>query len=592
MGMVRLGRARLRPSQRSRRFSAAAVAAVVVLVGLVGTPGSAESPSVVAATINVGDSPVGVAISPDGGTAYVANSGSDSVSIIDTASNSVAATVATGIRPVGLAVSPDGSSVYVANAGSQSVSVIDASSGTLVQIIPLGDVPWSVAITPDGSSAWVATSPPVGPPSRFYVYVIDTGSLQVTQSVLAGMSSPSDGVALAISGSMAYVTSPGTGGVEVIDTITATTRGVGIPIGMKPTGVATGLRYGYVTSSDNDTATVVDTSTQTVTQSVTVGPRPSGVAVTPDGSTVYVANSGGSSVSVLDTSDNSVADTVTVGADPTGVAVAPSGDAVYVTNRGDGTVSVLVPPDRTVTFDANGGSGSMAAQSGKSPASLDTNTFTRTGFTFAGWNTAADGSGTAYDDGEVYDFADSVTLYAQWLQVPPAPPSAPPASAPSTGPDQPASSQPASSPPPTGRTPTTRPRTQLTIKYAVGKRQRLRVGRNVRLVKAVVGSPAAQSQVSPTGMAEPRSSSVIRVRTGCYLEGMRLTGRDRRTNCGITTRTTDRTAVVRARPRCAADLSIRTRIVAKSPGARAATWTRQWRMQKMPDVVCSLNGTG
>jgi len=68
----------------------------------------------------------------------------------------------------------------------------------------------------------------------------------------------------------------------------------------------------------------------------------------------------------------------------------------------------------TVTFDANGGSGTTAAQTASSPTALTTNGFTRAGYTFAGWNTAADGSGTAYADGVSYAFTSSATLYAQW----------------------------------------------------------------------------------------------------------------------------------------------------------------------------------
>ena len=70
-----------------------------------------------------------------------------------------------------------------------------------------------------------------------------------------------------------------------------------------------------------------------------------------------------------------------------------------------------------VTFNANGGSGSMPIQSGSSPAALTANTFTLPGSTFLGWNTAANGSGTAYADGATYPFTSSTTLYAQWLTV-------------------------------------------------------------------------------------------------------------------------------------------------------------------------------
>ncbi len=68
----------------------------------------------------------------------------------------------------------------------------------------------------------------------------------------------------------------------------------------------------------------------------------------------------------------------------------------------------------TVTFNANGGSGSMSPQVNNLPTALTANAFTRTGYSFSGWNTQANGSGTAYADGATYSFAADVTLYAQW----------------------------------------------------------------------------------------------------------------------------------------------------------------------------------
>ncbi len=62
-------------------------------------------------------------------------------------------------------------------------------------------------------------------------------------------------------------------------------------------------------------------------------------------------------------------------------------------------------PMRTVTFNANGGSGSMAPQTANVPTALNANTFTRTGYTFNNWNTAANGSGTSYANGVTYDFS-------------------------------------------------------------------------------------------------------------------------------------------------------------------------------------------
>ena len=71
-----------------------------------------------------------------------------------------------------------------------------------------------------------------------------------------------------------------------------------------------------------------------------------------------------------------------------------------------------------VIFNANGGSGTMSAQQIMAGVShpLSANTFTRSGYTFVGWNTAPDGSGTSYTDKQVVTLTEDLTLYAQWKQ--------------------------------------------------------------------------------------------------------------------------------------------------------------------------------
>ena len=73
-------------------------------------------------------------------------------------------------------------------------------------------------------------------------------------------------------------------------------------------------------------------------------------------------------------------------------------------------ITVVYNSTKTVTFAANGGVGTMSNQSACSITNLTTNTFTRTGYTFSGWNTAADGSGTAYSNGANYNFLSDITL--------------------------------------------------------------------------------------------------------------------------------------------------------------------------------------
>jgi uncharacterized repeat protein (TIGR02543 family) len=83
----------------------------------------------------------------------------------------------------------------------------------------------------------------------------------------------------------------------------------------------------------------------------------------------------------------------------------------------DNILVTSTPAGSTVTFDANGGTGTMANQTASVSTPLTANAFTRAGFTFSGWNTAANGSGTAYADGANFPFTANATLYAQWTLI-------------------------------------------------------------------------------------------------------------------------------------------------------------------------------
>lgn len=70
----------------------------------------------------------------------------------------------------------------------------------------------------------------------------------------------------------------------------------------------------------------------------------------------------------------------------------------------------------TVSYNANGGTGSTPSQTNLygTVVGLNWSYFTNTGETFTGWNTAPDGSGTAYAGGSSYTSTANLTLYAQW----------------------------------------------------------------------------------------------------------------------------------------------------------------------------------
>ena len=73
----------------------------------------------------------------------------------------------------------------------------------------------------------------------------------------------------------------------------------------------------------------------------------------------------------------------------------------------------------SIHFEKNGGQGTMNDQTVTEfePTALQDNTFTREGYVFEGWSTAADGSGDYYADGATVTLLDDLTLYAQWYYV-------------------------------------------------------------------------------------------------------------------------------------------------------------------------------
>lgn len=90
--------------------------------------------------------PVGVLISPDGSLAYVANASVNTVSAIDTASNTVIASVPAGDQPQLFAITPDGANLYVSNCLGGTLSVIDTATNSIAATIPVGADPQGLVI--------------------------------------------------------------------------------------------------------------------------------------------------------------------------------------------------------------------------------------------------------------------------------------------------------------------------------------------------------------------------------------------------------------------------------------------------------------
>jgi YVTN family beta-propeller protein len=110
----------------------------------------------VIATIKVGEQPLGSAVTPDGRRLYVVNKFSASVSVIDTSTNTVIHTITEGLGrgPSGAAITPDGAKLYVSNNNADdvdpeipdTVSVIDTQTNTVIATVEVVNQPSGIAI--------------------------------------------------------------------------------------------------------------------------------------------------------------------------------------------------------------------------------------------------------------------------------------------------------------------------------------------------------------------------------------------------------------------------------------------------------------
>jgi len=140
------------------------------------------------ATIKVATYPFGAVITPDGSKVYVASQ-VGTVSVINTSNNSIAKTIPAGAGSTGVAINPAGTRIYVTNhyggtvssgIPSNTVSVIDTSTDTIIANIPVGTMPVGVSVNLSGTYVYVTNV------QSNNVSVIDTITNKVVATIPVG----------------------------------------------------------------------------------------------------------------------------------------------------------------------------------------------------------------------------------------------------------------------------------------------------------------------------------------------------------------------------------------------------------------------
>jgi YVTN family beta-propeller protein len=153
--------------------------------------------------------------------------------------------------PSGMALSPDGSDLYVALNGDNSLGVIDTATNTLEKEIPVGNAPRQVVLADNGTVAYVSNEG--GRPARAGEFTNLSDGTPIVASKVTGAAT--------------------TGTVSVVN-LTTGTEEKEIPVGLQPTALYQNRNALFVANSNDDSFSVINEQTNTVTQTVKTNPVP------------------------------------------------------------------------------------------------------------------------------------------------------------------------------------------------------------------------------------------------------------------------------------------------------------------------------
>jgi len=293
-----------------------------------------------------GEDPFDIVISPDGARAYVINRSTDNLFVIDLITDQIVevidlypeATHPLGPAPTRLAITPDGSRLLVTNVHDGSVTVMDTATSSILQTLAVGRGPADVAISPDGSLAYI--------PNKFdwTTTVIDIAATAVLTTVNVPGGGGPLAAAFAPDGDRAYVAMQDAP-VYILDPTTHAITGTIVVTGTGWNGdlvISEDGNTGYLSAMSGDQVFVLDLVSASVADTYEVG-NPQGLALSADGSRLYVGTFGfaGESEYHLWMFDTLSGEVVTgtnlihpgaprlVGSDIQGLALTPDGSTLY-----------------------------------------------------------------------------------------------------------------------------------------------------------------------------------------------------------------------------------------------------------------------
>lgn len=271
--------------------------------------------------------------------AYVPNTKSGTISVIDTSSDTVVKTLpphgTLGKKLLGLAVTADGKRVLVVDAPSNGVIAVNAVTGKKIATIPTGKSPEGVEIAPGGDLAAACAE------ESNQAVLFNPKTLKPIDAIALQGQNPEHCV-FSPDGKWLLASNENSNNIDVVDIAkrksVALIQADGHPRGM---GFTPDGKKVYVANESANLVQVLQVGTWKTIDKIPAELRTAGILVDPNGKRVYAANGGAGTVSVIDTSDDKIIASVKVGGRPWNMALTHDGKKLYVANGHSASVSVI-----------------------------------------------------------------------------------------------------------------------------------------------------------------------------------------------------------------------------------------------------------
>ncbi|MBT7950952.1 MAG: PQQ-dependent catabolism-associated beta-propeller protein [Gammaproteobacteria bacterium] len=270
----------------------------------------------VEASIDIGERPRGIGLSPDRSELYVAVSEENLIAVVDPASLKILRRFKSGSDPETFAVHPNGN-IYISNEDDAKATVFNPATGEQVAEIPVGLEPEGVAISPDGKKVIVTSE------STNMLHVIAVPEHIIVANVLVG-ARPRSAV-FNSSGKLAYATSEISGEVKKVDmeSYKILSKAKIADEKAKPKDILLSKDEStvYVAGGRSNQVLVMDADKMELIKGIPVGKRVWGLAMSRDGKRIFTTDGVSGTVSVIDTDSNKRIKTIEVGKFPWGVVI-------------------------------------------------------------------------------------------------------------------------------------------------------------------------------------------------------------------------------------------------------------------------------